>query len=267
MKILALILSVSIIPIALNETHTIETLDDPIRVISNNAFKSGEYLKYRIHYGIINAGIAELRVNESVSRNGQPVFHMVGTGRSTGMAEWFFRTRDTYQTYMDKDAMVPVEFIRDVDEGGYKINRHLLFDHTSQKAVDIKKSTTESYLFPKYSQDLLSTLYYARCYPVTDLKPGQTIPISMFLDYETYNFELKYLGIENIKSKFGTIRCKKLIPVVQSGRVFEDDESIMLWVSDDENKIPVRLEAQILVGSVKMDLDAYENTKHPLRFK
>lgn len=236
-------------------------------VVENHAFQVGEYLKYRIHYGIINAGIAELRVAETTTRNQRKVYHMIGTGRSVGMAEWFFRTRDRYESFIDAEAMLPWEFIRDVDEGGYIIKRHLKFDHYNQRAVETLDEPDQSYPIIQYAQDMLSAFYYARCMKTEDLEPGDELPVNMFLDYEDFSFKLKFLGYDVVKTPWGRVRCKKLIPVVQEGRVFSDKEGLTLWVTDDENKIPVRLEAELVVGSIKMDLVEYKNLIRPISFQ
>lgn len=241
--------------------------NEPLRQVENNAFAVGEYLKYRIHYGIIDAGVAELRVAGKTERSGRPVYHMVGTGRSVGMAEWFFPTRDRYETFMDTKAMIPWEFIRDVDEGGYIIKRHLIFDHHSDEARDLEVSSSKTYEIADNAQDMLSTFYYARCLKTEDLKVGEMIPVEMFLDHEYFTFKLKFLGTEYVNTKMGKVRCKKLVPVVQEGRVFRDEEGLLLWVTDDQNKIPVRLQAELAVGSIKMDLIDYDNILHPIEFK
>ncbi len=237
-----------------------------LRTVENTAFGVGEFLKYRIHYGIIDAGIAELRVTEMVTKKGRPTFHMVGTGRSTGMAEWFFKTRDRYETFIDQESILPWEFIRDVNEGGHIIKRHLLFDHYSNKARALEQQGKE-YDIPVFAQDMLSAFYYARTFDQSLLKVGDQLPITMFLDYEEFPFFLKYEGKEWMSTKWGKVKCLKFTPVVQAGRVFKDQEGVTLWVSDDAGKVPVRLQADLQVGSVKMDLEAYSGLLRPLTFK
>ena len=241
-------------------------IDANTREIHNTVFKSGEYLKYRIHYGFINAGIAELKVEKQVQRQNRPVYHMIGTGRTTGMAEWFFKTRDRYETFMDVDSIIPLEFIRDVNEGGFKINRHIIFDHKKDSATDLKDGSKSFAIYPN-SQDLLSTFYYARCIDTRYVKVGDEIPVNMFLDHEMYSFYFKYLGTETISSDFGKIRCKKFVPIVQEGRVFSEKEGMTLWVSDDGNRVPIRLETELAVGSIAIDLVKYSNLRHPLQFR
>lgn len=268
MKMFFLNALLALIPISFFSSPQADPIiTEPLREVDNTAFKVGEYLKYRIHYGIIDAGVAEISVKSKTSRKGRSVYHMVGKGRSVGMAEWFFKTRDTYETYMDAEALLPWEFVRDVNEGGYIIKRHLMFDHYNNTARDLAQSPVKTYTIPQNSQDLLSTFYYARCLPTENLKPGQTIPVEMFLDHEPFAFQFKYLGTETIKSEWGRVRCKKFMPVVQSGRVFNDQEGMTLWVTDDKNKIPIRLQAELLVGSIEMDLVDFRNNLHPIDFK
>lgn len=230
------------------------------------AFKEGEYLKYRIHYGIINAGRAELRIKNLEFRENRPVFHVVGTGRSVGMAEVFFRTRDRYESWIDAEALVPWEFVRDVDEGGYIIERHLRFDRYKNTAKDSKLRRDTVFAIPDDAQDMLSAFYYARSIDAKGLRKGDLIPVNIFLDHKVFAFQLKYMGKETVKSKFGKIRCLKFMPTVQEGRVFKEKEGMLLWVSDDENKVPIRLETELVVGSIKMDISDYKNLRHPIRF-
>lgn len=239
---------------------------NPLRSINQNAFKVGEYLKYEISYGFIDAGYAELKVKDVVTKNGRPCYHMVGFGRTTGMAEWFFKTRDTYQTYVDQESILPWEFIRDVNEGGFIIKRHLIFDHYQHTVKDLEQQGKQ-YKLPIDAQDMLSSFYYARTFDQTKLKPGDQIPITMFMDHEEFPFFLKYHGKEDIKTEWGKVRCLKLSPVLQEGRVFKDEEGMTLWVSDDNNKIPIRLQTDLQVGSVKMNLAAYSGLVQPLSVK
>ena len=95
------------------------------------------------------------------------------------------------------------------------------------------------------------------------MKVNESFDINMFFDNENYVFKLKFLGVETIRSKFGRIKCMKFRPLVQSGRVFEEQESVTLWVSEDKNRLPIRLQADILVGSIKADLENFKNLKYP----
>ncbi len=262
------LLALIFLPVGITLSHNAgpSETEPQLRKVKNNAFKVGEYLKYRIHYGIINAGIAELTVEKKTTRQNRPVYHMVGIGRTTGMAEWFFKTRDRYETYVDTEAIIPWEFIRDVNEGGYEIKRHIVFNQYNHSAVDLK-ANSQTYKIDDYAQDLLSTFYYARCIDTDTLVLGQEVPVDMFLDHEMYPFRFKYLGKEILDSKFGEVRCLKFQPLVQSGRVFKEKEGMTLWVSDDANKVPIRLQSELAVGSIKVDIMDYKNLIRPINFR
>lgn len=227
-------------------------------------FIRGEQLDYSIRYGFVKAGEVQLKVSPATNRNGKPVYHMVGTGRTTGMTDWFFRTRDRYETYMDAETMFPIEFIRDVDEGGYKIKRHIFFNQEEKTAYDAELKEDTTFSLPATMQDIFSAFYYARSLDMEDIAPGEMISIDVFLDHEYYDFRIKYLGTELVKTNGMYINCMKFMPVVQKGRVFKDKETMTIWISNDPNRIPVRLKAELAVGSIKADLNTYSNLAHPL---
>lgn len=113
---------------------------------------------------------------------------------------------------------------------------------------------------------MVSAFYYLRNnYDVSNIKEGDEIILNMFFDKENFKFKLKFLGREIMRTKFGKVPCLKFRPYVQAGRVFKENESLTLWVSDDENKIPIRIKAKLMVGSLKADLDAFKGLKHPFK--
>ncbi|PID68690.1 MAG: ATP-dependent exonuclease [Flavobacteriales bacterium] len=224
------------------------------------AFKDGEYLKYRINYSnFFNAGMATLKVNKT-SHNGKEAYHVKGYGKTTGVISWFFQVKDDYQTFFYKRSQLPYRFIRKINEGGYTKNRELFFNQNTNKVLvkDYKKKTATTYTTHRYIQDMLSTLYYLRNQNLSNLFSGDEISLSMFFDDKNYKFKLKYLGTEIIKTKFGKVKCLKFMPIVQAGRVFKEQESITAWVSADKNKIPLRIKADLAVGSLRADLDVYK---------
>ena len=140
------------------------------------------------------------------------------------------------------------------------------FDHDEATAFvhDKKRNEINEFSIEYGVQDLISSFYFLRkFYPKKGVKVNESFDINMFFDNENYVFKLKHLGSETIRSKFGKIRCLKFRPFVQSGRVFEEQESVTLWVSDDKNRLPIRLQADILVGSIKADLENFKNLRHP----
>lgn len=226
----------------------------PVRTHKNEAFKPGEVLEYRVHYGFIDAGVARLEVmKEEKSVDGRLCYHVVGTGKSVGAFDWFFKVRDRYESYIDKVAILPLAFIRNVDEGGYKINQNVKFNY-SKNIVTSEKSTLA---MQKNLHDMISAFYYARTLDLGSMKTGDIVEIYAWLDDEIIPLHTKIAGREKIKTKFGTFNCIVMRPLLQQGRVFKDNEDMTLWISDDKNHIPVRAEAKILVGSIKMDLKSF----------
>ncbi len=245
------------------EDKAVETL----RSLNQKAFKPGEKLEYKIRYGLIEAGKATLEVKKVVKRSGRPSYHVVGTGRSVGMTEWFFKTRDRYESFIDTEALVPWEFIRDVNEGGYEIQRHLIFNQYKQTVKDLKAPHKGTFRYESYAQDMISAFYFARSWDATKLKKGDEITFTMFLDHEQFPFKLVVLGREMVDTDFGEIRCLALRPKLQEGRVFREEEGMTIYVSDDANKIPILIESSLFIGSIKVELTDYKGLRHKLRFK
>ena len=231
---------------------------------SQDAFQDGEWFQFRIHYGIFNASYATLEVDET-RLNDRPVYHIKGRGKSTGLLSLFFKVDDDYQTYIDKRTGKPYKFIRKIYEGGYTKDLEIDFDHSDNKAHVLNKETNtrKSYSVPENVHDMLSSFYYIRNQiDSDDLKPGKEMRLNMFIDDENIDFKLVFLGREVIKTKFGKVATLKFRPYVLAGRVFKEKESLTFWVSDDKNKIPVKIEADLAVGSLDADLEAYKGLKH-----
>ena len=233
------------------------------------AFEVGEWFKFRMHYGIVNAGYATVEVKEAV-KNNKKVYHAVGKGWTTGMTKFFFKVDDTYESYFDKETGNPYQFVRKIDEGGYTKNQEGFFDQSKHNVLvkDYKNKNEKTIIIPPNTQDILSTFYYLRNYPTIDkLKVGESVAIDMFFDDETTKFKLKFIGKEDLKTKFGTIPCMIFRPYVQAGRVFKEQESLTVWISDDDNKMPIRIKASLAVGSLKADLDGFKGLKYPFTVK
>lgn len=230
-----------------------------------SAFKSGEWFKFKMSYsGWMKAGEATLEIKDSY-HDSKPVFHVVGKGKTTGLVNAFFKVRDRYETYFDKETNLPYRFIRDINEGGHTKNLEIEFDHDNQKAHvnNIKKNKHSSHDIELNVQDMVSAFYYLRNnYDTSNIKPGDEINLAMFFDFENYNFKLKFLGYETLRTKFGKVKTLKFRPYVMAGRVFKEEESLTLWVSADKNKIPLRLKADLAIGSLRADLEAFKGLKH-----
>lgn len=229
------------------------------------AFQKGEWLKFKMSYSnFLNAGFSTMEVRETTN-NQKEAFHILGKGKSTGIVSLFFNVTDDYQTFIYKESMLPYRFIRKIDEGGYTKDEEYLFNHDKKEATvkNYKHNTVDKHPIGEDIQDLLSSLYYLRNQNLTNLKAGDELELKMFFDKETTNFKLHFLGKEVVKTKFGKVKSLKFRPMVQAGRVFKEQESLTIWVSDDENKIPLLIKASLAVGSLRADLDQYKGLAHP----
>ncbi|MFV0247447.1 MAG: DUF3108 domain-containing protein [Tenacibaculum sp.] len=228
------------------------------------AFKAGEWLKYKMSFsGFLRAGTAILELKEE-KLGDKKVVHAIGKGRTSGMISWFFKVNDTYESYFNPNDVKPYLFKRDIYEGGFVKKRNISFNYENNTAYVedfIKKK--DSIISVKDPQDMISTFYFLRSHNIKNMKAGEEINVNMFLDDKNYLFKLRLLGYEILKTKFGKIRTLKFRPMVQSGRIFKAKESVTIWISDDNNKIPIKMKAALSVGSLRAELEAYKGLANP----
>lgn len=231
--------------------------------IRNTAFKAGEKVTMTVYYAVggvyLNAGTATFTTTLETLNN-KTVYHMVGEGQTNSSYDVLYKVRDRYESYVDTATMQPLKFIRSVNEGGYKKYQNVTFNKTANTAV-----TNEGvFKVPTCVQDVVSAVFYARNVDFESLQPNDKIAFSMFLDNEVYNMYIRYLGKETIKTKYGKFRAIKFKPLLIKGTIFEGGENMTVWVTDDENRIPVRIESPISVGKIKVDMTGHENLRYPL---
>ncbi len=227
------------------------------------AFKQGEKITYTVFYNVIglyiNAGNATFTTSIEQYNNNN-VFHVVGEGATNSKYDWIFKVRDRYESYFNTNDLQPVKFIRNVNEGSFKMHEEVAFNQQTNTAI----TSQGVYKVPPKVQDVINAIYYARNIDYNSYKPGDKINFSMFLDNKVYNLYIKYLGKEVIKTRYGRYNAIKLSPQVITSTIFKDDDKMIMWVTDDSNHIPVRVESPIAVGTVKIDLKDYQNVKYPL---
>lgn len=261
-SILVLVTTFAFFSFAKQKVPQVETDATPtLRNINHNAFKAGEQLEYRLHYGIINAGTAKLEIKAlSQKIAGRDVYHIVGSGKTKGAFDWVFKVRDTYETYLDVDGVFPWVFVRDINEGGYKKQQTYKFAQSNNKVDNGKGRSFET---PHGVQDMLSAFYYARSIDYSKAKKGEIFTIWSFVDDEVWPLKIRYLGKEEIKVSGDKYKALKFCPVVQEGRLFENEEDVAVWISDDNNKIPLLAQGKVMIGSVKMELTNAQGLANP----
>ena len=236
---------------------------DEVCIIKNVAFGPGEKVTFSVYYNAaglpINAGTATF-TNTLEMLNNKPVYHIVGEGNTNSSYDWIYKVRDKYETYIDTSTMQTLKFVRNVNEGGFKKYQNVTFNKTANTAV----SNDGVYKVPPCVQDVVSAVFYARNIDFSKLNPEDKIAFSMFLDNEVHEMYIRYIGRETIKTQYGKFSTIKFKPLLIKGTLFEGGEKMTVWVTDDANHIPVRIESPIIVGRIKVDMIGYENLRHPL---
>jgi hypothetical protein len=236
---------------------------DDFCTIRNTTFQNGEQLTFYVYYSLVGLYVnaANASVNVSMERlNGKPVYHIVAEGKTNSSYDWISKVNDRYESYIDTGTMLPVKFVRNVEEG-----RHRKFETISFNRIANTVVTNDGvYKVPACIQDVLSSLYYARNINFDKYKPGDKIAFNMFIDNEIYAMYIRYMGRETVKTRYGKFKAIKFKPLLIKGTVFEGGEKMNVWVSDDPNHIPLRVESPLSVGSIKVDMMSYRNLRYPL---
>ena len=231
----------------------------------NDAFQDGEWFRFRMRYGFLNASYATATVRETTFKD-QAVYHVAATGKTTGFARWFFKVDDYFDSYFEKDIVRPIRFVRNISEGNYKRHVEIDFDHNNQSGImhDLLRKTKTEISFAPNLQDLVSTFYFLRNhFDLEGIQVGETASLHMIYDKKPFAFQFRFLGYENVKTKFGVVPCVKFRPYVEEGRIFKKESGLSLWVSNDNNRIPIKVVAELSVGSLDVDLVDFKGLKHP----
>lgn len=241
---------------------------------SNDAFGDNESLKYKVFYNWkdvwLKAGTVTFEVEDEKLDN-ISTYHITAIGKTYPFYNMFYKVNDVYETFVEKESVKPRKFLRDVHEGGFKLDHEYNFDRESlrvntQSVVNTGPKKVNNFDFNTCTQDMLSAIYFMRTIDFKNMNIGDEKPVEVFLDNEFYNLSMIYKGKATVETKFGKISCLKVQPKVISGRVFQDDESVIVYVSDDENKIPVLIESPLSVGVVKAVLDDFGHLKNKMNF-
>lgn len=238
--------------------HTILLLSVWLPVSSQHSFRSGEELELQIYYGPVNAGRVYTDLEIQMS-GGRRLYHAQAIARSTGLADKLYKVRDVYEGYFDSISLLPVKSVRNINEGRYKRHDEVTYDHENNKVFSLRSGEHD---VPKGIMDMTTTFFFIRNLDYDTMVIGQVIKINTFFDDEVFPFDMRYRGREEIKTRGGVFRCIKLVPYVEPGRIFESEDDMTIWLSDDDNHMPVRIRFDLIIGSVKCDLIEYSGLKY-----
>jgi len=229
-------------------------------------FGVGEQMEYKIHYGFVNAAEAVMKIKPHYEKvSGMECYNVVIEGRTVGMFDLFMRVRDEFGTYIDKDLIAPRKFYRKIEEGKYRKHEIVDFDIEHKKATvnnyDDKKQEwkePEEFETYEYAQDLVSGYYYLRTLDFNQYIKGDTIDVKVFFDDENTNFQMLYIGRETIKTKLGKYKSIVISPIMPENKLFDGQDAIKVWLSDDDDKIPLKVKADMFIGAIEIDIKDYK---------
>lgn len=247
--------------------------NEEFRKISQNAFKPGEKLTFEINYGFVTAGEAIMEIDPVLqTMNGRKCYDIRFFVNSVPSFDWVYKVRDFYRTYVDVEGLFPWRFEQHIREGNYQRDFEAIFDQQNLKAKtytgekDPKKFEGE-FDIPRYVQDAMSAFYFYRTLDYSKMKEGDVTLLQNFYKDKTYPLNVKYLGKETIEVPAGEFRCIKVEPLVQEGGLFKSEGSIVVWLTDDERRMPVKVKTKVLIGSIDADLSEYKGLAGPLKSK
>ncbi|WP_229206788.1 DUF3108 domain-containing protein [Dyadobacter crusticola] len=238
-----------------------------LRVVANKSFGAGERVEYRVHYGFINAAEAKVEIGKNISMiNSRPCYRVNVTGRTVGAFDLISKVRDTWRSYIDTTAILPQMFERQIQENKYRKEEKIIFNHNRDQAIATAKDETKTFNVPNNIHDIISGYYFLRTINFDKVNEGDIIEVPTFFDGEVYKLRVRYVGKEVIKTKFGKARALRINPLIPTNKFFKDEGAMRLWVTDDVNKVPLKAEVELRIGSLEMDLKSYKGLKQEINW-
>ena len=237
--------------------------NDELRKVENKAFKEGEKLTFELNYGIVTAGIAVMQIPQIKRISGREAYHVTFEVNSVPSFDWIFKVRDRYETYIDVEGIFPWRFEQHIREGGYVRDFSAFFDQRKGKA----KTSKGEYEIPPFVHDIVSAFYYTRTLDFSETKFGDRIHLQNFYKDKVYDLDVKFRGRETIEVPAGKFDCIIVEPLVKEGGLFKHDGDIIIWLTDDDLKMPVKVRTKIVIGHVEAMLSQYEGLAGELKAK
>jgi len=242
---------------------TIQAQTSGFRTVENNAFAVGEKLIFDVKYGFVTAGVAEMAIPKMKRISGREAYHITFKVNSVPSFDVFYKVRDRYETYLDRKGLFPWRFEQHIREGGYSRDFSAFFDQRRNKA----KTSEGTYDIPPHVNDIVSAFYFARTFDYTQMEAGDKVHLENFYKDKVYPLDVVFLGRETIEVEAGVFDCIMVEPLVSEGGLFKSEGNIIVWLSDDELKIPVKVKTKVVIGSIDAELTEYSGLKGNLLSK
>jgi hypothetical protein len=238
--------------------------------VKQSSISRGEILEYKINFGIFSIGKADMHIYPDWFRvNNRNCYKVDVFGKTTGAVDWIAQVDDNWGAYVDAEALVPHITWRNISEGKFVKKELVTFNHAedvveakvvNNKTGDYKPS--RYYPAPDNVRDLIGGFLFLRAVDFSSMKQGEQVNMHAFFEDTIYNFSVRYLGKDVVKTKAGKFRALKLEPVMPDNKLFNGKNSVQLWLSDDKNKIPLRAEARMFIGKAAIELTDFKGLKN-----
>jgi hypothetical protein len=246
--------------------------NDVYPYVRNESFGKGEVLDFKMTYSIFTVGRGSAQIQPKYYKlNNRDCFKVDIYAKTVGMVDWVTDVNNQYGAYIDTAALVPHMFYRKQREGSYRKDEKTYFDHHEKKIkVVTADKQTGKWLEPKFYdapsnvRDMVAGFLYLRVMDLSKLKVNDTVVVTGFFEDEFYKLSIVYKGKETIKTKVGKIRCIAFKPIMPKNQLFEGENSITAYFSDDKNRIVVKIDAQMFIGSAGVELTGYSGLRNPL---
>lgn len=236
---------------------------DDFRKIDNKSFKVGEKLTFDVNYGFITAGVAEYNIPKVMKLAGRDVYQITFGVNTVSTFDALYKVRDRYETFLDVEGLFPWRFEQHIREGKYSRDFSAFFDQRKSKA----RTSEGAYEIPKYVNDIVSAFYFARTIDFSKMKKGESVHLENFYKDKTYPLDVVYKGRETVSVKAGTFDCIILEPEIKEGGLFKSEGNVVIWLSNDACKIPVKVRTKIVIGSIDAELTGYSGLAGELKSK
>ena len=233
------------------------------RNFNRDAYRTGEKLTFNINYLAITAGEATMAVTDEFNYNNRLVQKIVFEANSSRSYSWIYKVEDKYISYLDKIGIYPWKFNKEINEGSFHTKEEVIFDHIKEEAREGEKVTK----IPPYVHDIISAFYFVRNNDLSNMRPGDIIKLSNYSSGKIHPLDVRFKGWEKIKVPAGTFNCVVLEPLVKAGGLFKDEGTLVIWLTNDELKIPVKVETKVVIGSINVELKKIEGVNRSIPAK
>lgn len=243
-----------------------------IPVTKNYSYTTGEELEYRVNLSFLTVGTGITRVDKKIHEvNNRPCYKVDAFGETSSWISWVSKVDDNWGAYIDTATLNTTVGYRKLKEGKYRRDETVTFDREKGKAEvkvknrDTGKDEIKLYDVPKNTRDIVAGFMHLRVIDFTKVLKGDTIVVSGFLEDANYSMRIIYTGKEVVDTKVGKIQCLRLRPIMPANSMFDGEDSVLCWISDDKNKIPVKIQAKMFIGTTGLELVSFRGLRNQLR--